>query len=67
VVQGRVDGNLYGLERAELKKSATVVGDIYSPRIAIEDGAFLAGNVQVHKDIPNPQTKKEDDAPATAK
>lgn len=55
------------LERAELKKSATVVGDIYSPRIAIEDGAFLAGNVQVHKDIPNPQTKKEDDAPATAK
>src|ERR1700674_3751962 len=66
VVQGRVDGNLYGLERAELKKSATVVGDIYTPRIAIEDGAFLGGNVQVHKDIPNPQTKKEDDA-ATAK
>ena len=24
-VEGRVDGNLYGLERAELKKSATVV------------------------------------------
>jgi hypothetical protein len=42
------------------------VGDIYSPRIAIEDGACLEGNVQVHKDIPNPQTKKEDDA-ATAK
>ena len=59
VVQGRVDGNLYGLERAELKKSATVVGDIYRPRIAIEDGAFLEGNVQVHKDIPRPQTKKE--------
>jgi hypothetical protein len=53
-------------ERAELKESATVMS-IYSPRIAIEDGAFLAGNVQVHKDIPNPQTKKEDDAPATAK
>ena len=58
VVQGRVDGNLYGLERAELKKSATVVGDIYSPRIAIEDGAFLEGSVQVHKDTPRPQTKK---------
>jgi len=66
VVEGRVDGNLYGAERAELKKSATVVGDIYSPRIAIEDGAIWEGNVQVHKDIPNPQTKKEDDA-ATAK
>jgi len=28
VVEGRVDGNLYGAERAELKKSAAVVGDI---------------------------------------
>jgi cytoskeletal protein CcmA (bactofilin family) len=59
VVEGRVDGNLYGLERAELKKSATVVGDIYTPRIAIEDGAFLEGDVRVHKDTPRPQTKKE--------
>ena len=59
VVKGRVDGNLYGLERAELKKSATIVGDIYTPRIAIEDGAFLEGNVWVHRDIPRPQTKKE--------
>jgi cytoskeletal protein CcmA (bactofilin family) len=59
VVQGRVDGNLYVIEGAELKKSATVVGDIYTPRIAIEDGAFLEGNVCVHKDTPRPQTKKE--------
>jgi cytoskeletal protein CcmA (bactofilin family) len=54
VVHGRVDGNLYGLERAELKKSATVVGDIYTPRNAIEDGAFLEGNVWVHKGPPFP-------------
>ena len=66
VVQGRVDGNLYGLERAELKKSATVVGDIYTPRIAIEDGAFLEGNVRVYKDIPRSQTKKAS-AAATVK
>jgi cytoskeletal protein CcmA (bactofilin family) len=66
VVQGRVDGNLYSLERAELKKSATVVGDIYTPRIAIEDGAILEGNVWVHRDIPRLQTKKKD-AEATVK
>jgi cytoskeletal protein CcmA (bactofilin family) len=59
VVQGRVDGNLYGLERTELKKSATVVGDIYTPRIAIEDGAFLEGNALVHTNTPRPQAKKE--------
>src|SRR2546427_10452089 len=59
VVEGRVDGNLFGLERAELKKSATVVGDIYTPRIAIQDGAVLEGDVPGHQDTLRPQTKKE--------
>jgi len=61
VIKGDVsgDGNLYGFERAELKKSATVVGDIYTPRIAIEDGAFLEGSVWVHKNTPPPRTKKD--------
>jgi cytoskeletal protein CcmA (bactofilin family) len=36
------------------------VGNIYTPRIAIEDGAFLEGNVRVHKDTPRSQTRKED-------
>jgi cytoskeletal protein CcmA (bactofilin family) len=58
VVQGRVEGDLHGLERAELKQSATIVGDIYTPRIAIEDGAFLEGSVHVNKDISRFQTKK---------
>jgi cytoskeletal protein CcmA (bactofilin family) len=64
VIQGRVHGNLYGLERVELKQSAVFAGDIYTPRIAIEDGAFLEGNVRIGKEIPSPQTKKEDDTAA---
>jgi cytoskeletal protein CcmA (bactofilin family) len=59
VLHGRVDGNLYGSERVELKKSAVLVGDINTPRITIEDGAYLKGNVQIQKDIPSPQTKKD--------
>jgi len=58
VVQGRVEGDLYGLEHAKLKKSATVVGDIYTPRIAIEDGTSFTGSVHVNKNISRPQTKK---------
>jgi cytoskeletal protein CcmA (bactofilin family) len=57
VIQGRVDGNLYGLERVELKKSATFAGDIYTPHIAIEDGASLQGSVLVQQDILTLQTK----------
>jgi len=58
VVRGRVEGDLYGLEHTKLKKSATVVGDIYTPRIAIEDGTSLTGSVHANKDISRPQTKK---------
>ena len=57
-VQGRVEGDLYGLEHAKLKKSATVVGDIYTPRITIEDGTSFTGSVHVNKDTSRPQTKK---------
>ena len=32
VVHGRVDGTLYGTKRVDLKKSAVLVGDIYTPR-----------------------------------
>ena len=67
VVHGRVDGNLYGIKRVELKKSAVVVGDIYTPRIVIEDGVSLKGSVLVQKDIPRPQTKKKEDATVTVK
>ena len=59
MIQGRVDGNLYGSERVELKKSAILVGDVYTPRIAIEDGAYLKGTVGSQEDIVSPQTKKE--------
>jgi cytoskeletal protein CcmA (bactofilin family) len=59
LIRGRVDGNLYGRESVDLKKSAVLVGDIYTPRIAIEDGAYLKGNVRSQEDIASPQTKKE--------
>ncbi len=65
VVEGRVDGNLYGSERVELKKSAILAGDIHTQRIAIEEGACLKGNIHSGEDITSPQTKKKEDDTAT--
>ncbi len=55
VVFGRVQGNLRGSERVELKKTAVVSGDIFTKRVMIEEGAFFKGNV----DIQNPEPKSE--------
>lgn len=58
VVHGRVDGTLYGTKQVDLKKSAVLVGDIYTSRIGIEEGASLRGSVLVQEDIPALQRKK---------
>jgi len=50
VVQGKVDGSLNASDRLDLRKSAIVTGDVTTQRIAIEEGAFLKGKVDIQKD-----------------
>jgi len=49
-VQGKLEGNLRASDRVELRKSAIVMGDIATQRIAIEEGAYLKGKVDISKD-----------------
>jgi cytoskeletal protein CcmA (bactofilin family) len=50
IVQGKVEGNIVGTERVELRKSAVQVGDIATQRIVIEDGAYFKGGIDIRKD-----------------
>ncbi|HZR55917.1 MAG TPA: polymer-forming cytoskeletal protein [Terriglobales bacterium] len=50
IVQGKMDGNIRSSDRTELRKSAIATGDIVTQRIAIEDGAFFNGKVEIQKD-----------------
>lgn len=54
VVQGKLEGNIRASERAELRKSAVAVGDIVTQRVAIEDGAYFKGKVDIQKESPKP-------------
>jgi cytoskeletal protein CcmA (bactofilin family) len=47
VVHGRVEGNVSASERVELKRACTLIGDVATQRIAIEDGAFFKGAIDV--------------------
>lgn len=49
VIHGKVDGNVHGTERVELKKSAILMGDISTQRIVIEDGAYFKGAIDITK------------------
>jgi len=46
-VQGKVEGNISASERVELRKSAVAVGDISTRRIAIEEGAYFKGKIDI--------------------
>jgi len=50
VVQGKLNGSVNASDRVELQKSAVVTGDLTTQRIAIEEGAFLKGKVDIQKD-----------------
>jgi cytoskeletal protein CcmA (bactofilin family) len=51
IVQGKVDGSLIASDRLDLRKTAVVNGDVTTQRIAIEEGAFLKGKVDIQKEI----------------
>ena len=50
IVQGKLDGNIRASERTELAKSAVVTGDIATQRVAIEEGAYFKGKVDIQRD-----------------
>lgn len=50
VIQGKLDGSVNASDRVELRKAAVVNGDVTTRRIAIEEGAFLKGKVDIQKE-----------------
>lgn len=64
-VMGEAEGNLYGSEQIVLRKSSKVRGDLFAPRVSLEDGADFKGSIDMtsksavetkppQKDIPKP-------------
>ena len=47
VVYGTVNGNISVLERAELKSTSQLTGDLKAMRIVIEEGAIFVGKSEV--------------------
>jgi cytoskeletal protein CcmA (bactofilin family) len=66
IVQGKLEGNIRAGERAELTKSAIAVGDIVTQRVAIEEGAYFKGKVDIQRDMAKTDGAKSASASAVA-
>lgn len=64
ILHGRVDGDVHATERVELRKTASLTGNISTARISIEDGAFFKGTIDIQK--PEPAAKLDTKPPASA-
>jgi cytoskeletal protein CcmA (bactofilin family) len=49
VVFGWLEGNLRVRERVEIRKDGSVIGDITTARISIEDGAYFKGRIEIDR------------------
>jgi cytoskeletal protein CcmA (bactofilin family) len=49
VIYGEVVAEIRARDRVELKKDGSLVGDVATARIAIEEGAYFKGAVEIDK------------------
>ncbi len=66
VVYGKVHGNLRASDRVEIKKDGSVIGDITTARIMIEDGAHFKGKIEIDRGKTPPAMDLENLGASTA-
>jgi cytoskeletal protein CcmA (bactofilin family) len=64
VVYGSVKGNLRATDKIEIKKDGSVVGDLTTARIMIEDGAYFKGAIEIDRQSAASESHSESTKPA---
>jgi cytoskeletal protein CcmA (bactofilin family) len=59
VVMGRIDGNATALSRMEIRAGGALDGAAATPRLRIEDGAFIRCSINLRKSEAEPETATE--------
>ena len=47
MISGEVNGDIRACDRIEIMKTASVVGDLITGKIMIEEGAYIKGDVEI--------------------
>jgi cytoskeletal protein CcmA (bactofilin family) len=66
IVDGFMEGDLYGSERVAIRKSAQVRGNVTSPRVSLEDGAKFKGAIEMDPQAVQSATARNKPASAAA-
>ncbi|MCU7845377.1 MAG: polymer-forming cytoskeletal protein [Candidatus Thiodiazotropha sp. (ex Monitilora ramsayi)] len=53
IVEGKVNGDLYGSERVSIRKTGNVHGNIVSPKVSLEEGCSFKGSIDMDREVIN--------------
>jgi cytoskeletal protein CcmA (bactofilin family) len=65
VVLGKVNGNVSATEKIDIREHGSVEGDIVAPRVAIADGAYFRGSIDMQRSGKPAEARKDEAKPAT--
>lgn len=51
LVEGTVDGNVYGTARVQIAETGNVNGNVYAPRVGVLEGAAFKGAIDMDSDV----------------
>ncbi|HXH06952.1 MAG TPA: polymer-forming cytoskeletal protein, partial [Vicinamibacterales bacterium] len=66
VVLGKVTGNVSATEKVDIREHGAIEGDIVAPRVAIADGAYFRGSIDMQRAGKPGERPAEKAAPAGA-
>jgi cytoskeletal protein CcmA (bactofilin family) len=64
VVQGSIQGNVEAVDRIVIMNGASIVGDVKTAGIVIDDGAFFKGGIDITRTEDRPAAEKSQGARA---
>jgi cytoskeletal protein CcmA (bactofilin family) len=67
VVEGKVNGDLYGSERVCIRKTGDVNGNIVSPKVSLDEGCRFKGSIDMDQEVIKQAFVKPDVAASVAK
>jgi cytoskeletal protein CcmA (bactofilin family) len=50
IIHGTVNGNITAREKVEIRRTGRVQGDLTAAGVAIEDGAYFKGSIEIQRD-----------------
>jgi cytoskeletal protein CcmA (bactofilin family) len=59
IVEGEVNGDLYGSERVSIRKTGNVQGNIVSPKVSLDEGCRFKGSIDMDQEMINKAFEKK--------